>query len=226
MELIPSILTFLPKNPKPVIVVLLGIIVAGTVAGGMWINSLKVAVEQRDQLLAERDKIAEKQEEILRDKFARELAVIRQKNIYLSEQVRVVKPAITGIQKTVNEIKAYLEGYRQAKRTNRSEADRFSGLLSSLERQTIELNHTIDKMEAISDMADQIERLQFNLPPDSGHRPWLYPLSRPSWIFYMLVALLWVFAYIVFSSFRLKRKFGELKRREEMVSEKEFQFRK
>ena len=55
MEL-SSLVSFAEKQPRTLLIVLLGVIAAGGIGGGLWINSLNSAIEQNKEMVAEKDK--------------------------------------------------------------------------------------------------------------------------------------------------------------------------
>ncbi len=57
MGLLEQILKLAKKNPEVIIAVLLGIIVVGSVGGGLWINALQSTLTERDALVQERLKL-------------------------------------------------------------------------------------------------------------------------------------------------------------------------
>ena len=95
---------------------------------------------------------------MLEGRYGNRLAALRQENIYLTQQISVITPLVQSIGTKLSEIKTDFNDAQTPRGLEKVTFDRLTELVRSLDEQVRDIQHTLDKMELISDMGDRIDQ--------------------------------------------------------------------
>jgi Sec-independent protein translocase protein TatA len=231
MEL-SSIVSFAEKHPRALLIVLLGVIAAGSTGGGLWINSLSSAIEQNKNMLAEKDKQLDQKEqslkeyrELLKGRYENKLAALRQENIYLTQQISVIKPLAQGIAAKLSEIEGAFSAIQRSPQAESNNIDRLPELVRSLDEQARDIRHVIDEMELISNLGDRIDQELGKTSTTASPKGFPQRLQRPWMVYYLLLSPIWLVPVILYITIHFARKRRDLKKWELALAEKEQKLR-
>ena len=207
---------WIEKYPKVVALSLLGLLVAWTVASGLWIYLLRTAVHRQEAALEAGEVKAKEDRQSLEERHGQEVALLRKKNADLSEQVAILRRTARDLTIQLAKVTSLLNEATGSAASPSYKAG-LSQAVGQLERQSEEMNQAIDRMdtgeprppEHAADAAPES-------PSETGSRtPWLLPLVLAGTA--ILLGLLGFAAYLYKKHHDLERKEIRLNQREQRL---------
>lgn len=199
MDLIEKILEFAETQAKSVIVVLLGVIVAGGIGGGLLINSMKSNIEYKDKIINEKFSLLE-------ERYRFRYLGLKKENIALSEQVKTLRDNLPEINESIR----ILNEITSKKLLNNDNSIKLLKTeIVKLEKLAHHVKESLKKSEDTASIARQIALAEPEPLPNKTY------LSRKSIILkiILLIMLFIVFISLIYLVYRLYKK---MKRRNEI----------
>ena len=112
MGMLEELIKMNDGQPKAVTAGLVGVIAAGIVGGGLWVNSLKSRIESQE-------KNATQQLTIVSEKYVAENAELNRRSALLAQQVDVFSARLATVDTALNRTTRLLETMREAENSRR-----------------------------------------------------------------------------------------------------------
>lgn len=188
--MLEPILKFANKNPQVVIVSLLAVITAGSIAGGFYIQSLRSTVDDRDKVFEARLKLAAEDHDARMDTLRRVTAVYEQ-------QVRI-------LQASSGELSSQLESLAKLSQDLLLEQKLKPGLVRQIESMSANAQRSASEITQALARVHDVEQIM----PDKSGSPAFVPfkVALPSWRYLLVLALLSVVFLQAVYIVRLKRR--------------------
>lgn len=151
MGALEKLIDYVDANPRPVAIALLGVIAAGGVGGGLYVNALKASIEQSKSLLTERVQI-----DAARYGVRSEMALRR--TLLLEEQVRLLRSGFEAVRSSVDSAASTAARSATAPRNARGGARPVpSGSLSSLKAKLDSVDRELAKADSLTQILGRVE---------------------------------------------------------------------
>ncbi|ETR65526.1 MAG: hypothetical protein OMM_06018 [Candidatus Magnetoglobus multicellularis str. Araruama] len=187
MSLIEKLLEFTEKQSKSVVVALFGIIVAGSIGGGLWIKSLLSTIEYKDSYISERLTLAE-------ERYHSKYLGLKKENLILTEQITILRSHLPKVNESIILIDKYLTA------NNISNKDFIYIEINKLKDMSIKIDESLSKSDEISKLSHEIAIAK---PEPSGAKP---PNSIYLLLFGSVVVIFISVFLIVYSFYRLYQR--------------------
>jgi hypothetical protein len=143
--MINTIAEFTDKHARAVVVALLGIIAAGSVAGGLWIKNLQSNLEYKDKIIDERMNLIE-------ERHRTRLATVSRRLTLLNNQVEILRKELPAIGVAIKDIQIKLS-------TIQSNSEAINPIeMSSLNESVIALNKKANALSYALNLSDEMVR--------------------------------------------------------------------
>jgi hypothetical protein len=207
---------WIEKYPKTVALSLLGLLVAGAVASGLWIYSLRAAIHRQEAALEAGEVKAKEDRQSLEERHGQEVALLQKKNAYLSDQVTILRRTARELTVQLAKVTSLLNEATGSAASPSYKAG-LSQAVGQLERQSDEMNQALERIDAgeprppehAADAAPES-------PSETGARSaWLLPLVLAGTALFL--GLLGFAAYLYKKHQDLERKEVRLNQREQRL---------
>jgi len=102
LEILLTILEFSKKHSQPIIIVLLGLLATGSIAGGMWIHDLRDTIAARESELEEARKLGEQRQDVEKQRLATATAAA-------DLELRKLRADLNEVSRTTIRVKTYVD---------------------------------------------------------------------------------------------------------------------
>jgi hypothetical protein len=205
-------LKWIERYPKAVALSLLGLLVAWGAVGGVWIYNLRSAVHREEASLAAGEAKAWEDRQSLEERHNREVAALRKKNVYLAEQVSILRQTARDLTAQLAKVTALLNDTHPTAASPTYKAD-LNQAVAQLERQSEEMNQAIDRI-------DTGEPEPSGHAPDASESPAEAESRGPSPVLLVLAGAAVLLVLLGFGAF-LYKKHRDLERKEVRLNQRE-----
>lgn len=179
MSLIEELLKYSNKHSRVIILILLGIIISGSIAGGLWIQNLNSMISEKDKILEQRIKLAEKETSL-----ASSAQILSQRELNLDIMTILSKYELS-MQSSANELKDLAKEFEGIARSSKTTPQIRAQLLSYSKSLT-------DKSASIS---KEVGLIRSSIQDQVNPSPAAQAAEAPdgmsiSWVLLLLLSLL------------------------------------
>ncbi len=165
------------KHPQGVIVALLGIIIVGSVAGGLWIQNLRSSLEEKEKIFDARIRLTE-------ERLQKDIIAIRRANTVFMQQAEVIKKSGTEISSQLPILLALVKDVRYVRAVPHSVAKRLEIAISESEKSTNTFTQALMRSLEMAELLEKMELTENNTLNNqlvdvgavAGYRPVIFTL--------------------------------------------------